>query len=468
MTVSDNKLDTSTQRVDYESLRVVATSRGYGQVAVLLAVLLISTVLILVYAPWQQSITGSGKIIILSPMERPQNIEAQISARLTKWFVRDGQTVKQGELIAELSDIDPKFLDPEQLKHLENQKAALTARRAAAQDRHKALEQQLLSLKQSQSAAVPSASERALQADDRFKLAQQAVEAAKQNHVTTTLNLQRMKELFEKGLRSKRDLELSELDNTRARTDLERAHASLEIARHDQKLAQLDQSKVRADTEASISNIAASLASAQETVESTSGEIFKLDVELQNLNQRIKQRKVYAPTAGRIVKLQCVGAGATVDAGTVLAVIAPDTRDLAAELTISDNDAPLVSVGRPVRLQFAGWPALQFSGWPSIAVGTFGGRVSVIDAIDDGRNCYRVIVRPDAEAIAQGRDEPWPDAKFLRPGAEVSGWIMLDTVSLGFELWRQFNSFPPTVKLEELGLHKTPEKTKSDVKRKSK
>lgn len=469
MKASETSLNKSPdQGINYESLKAVASGGGYGEIAVLLAIILISVILILVYAPWQQSITGSGKVIIMSPMERPQNIEAQIPARLTKWYVRDGQMVKQNELIAELSDLDPKFLDPQQSSHLQNQKTALIARRAAAEARCNALERQLQSLKQSQNAAVPSAGERALQANDRFTLAQQAVEAAKQNSLTTALNLQRIKELYEKGLRSKRDLELSELDNTRARTDLERAYASLEIARHDQKLAILDKDKVKADTEASMSNIAASMASARETVESTSSDIFKLDVELQNLNQRIKQRKVYSPSEGRIVKLLCVGAGETVDAGTVLAVIAPNTKDLAAELTISDNDAPLVSVGRPVRLQFAGWPALQFSGWPSIAVGTFGGRVSVIDAIDDGRNSYRVIVRPDAEAIAQGKDEPWPDAKFLRPGAEVSGWIMLDSVSLGFELWRQFNSFPPTVKLEELGLHKTSEKPKTEVKRKSK
>ena len=461
---SEKQIETA----NYESLKAVATSTSYAKVATLLAFIFVSIVLILVFAPWQQSITGSGKVIILSPMERPQNIEAQIPARLTRWYVRDGQVVKQGELIADLDDLDPKFLDPEQSTHLKNQKTALLARREAAQARYKALQQQLGNLKLSQNAAVPSANERALQTNDRLKLAQQAVEAAKQNNVTTNLNLQRIKDLYEKGLRSKRDLELSELDNIRAQTDLERAYASLEIARHDQKLALLDQGKVKADTEASISNIAATMASAQETIESTSSEIFKLDIELENVNQRVKQRKVYAPTAGRIVKLLCVGAGETVDAGTVLAVIAPDTKDLAAELTISDNDAPLVSVGRQVRLQFAGWPALQFSGWPSIAVGTFGGRVSVIDAVDDGRNCYRVIVKPDTELIERGKDEPWPDAKFLRPGAEVSGWIMLDRVSLGFELWRQFNSFPPTVKLEELGLHKTSEKTSSDVKRKSK
>ena len=106
-------------------------------------------------------------------------------------------------------------------------------------------------------------------------------------------------------------------------------------------------------------------------------------------------------------------------------------------------------------LNFAGWPAVQFVGWPSIAVGTFAGRVKVMDAIDDGNKRFRVIITPDEELIRSGKEEPWPKLDQLRPGAEVNGWVMLDTVSLGFELWRQFNAFPPTVQRGPIGEKKT-------------
>lgn len=461
-------MDSGTEESQYQSLRAVATFGGYRTIAIVLTIGLLMVAGMLVYVPWQQSVAGTGKIIIFSPMERPQNIEAQIPARLKRWYVKDGQVVKQGELIAELSDLDSKFLDPEQSRRLKGQKQALSARRQAAQARYDALAKQLESLKRSQSVALPSASERAHQTTDRIWAAEQAVEAAQQTTVTADLNLERIRELHEKGLRSTRDMELAELDKTRAVTDLDRAKAALQLAKRDRTVAVLDQDKVVADTDAAMSNISAVIAAAQETIESTSSDIFKLEIDLENVSLRMEQRKVYAPTAGRILRLMRVGAGETVDAGAVLAVIVPDTEDLAAELMISDNDVPLVAVGRPVRLQFAGWPALQFSGWPSIAVGTFAGRIAVIDPVDDGRNSYRVIVKPDTEAIARGQDEPWPQAKFLRTGAEVHGWIMLDTVSLGFELWRQFNSFPPTVNPGELGLKNSSGTSSSDVKRKSK
>jgi len=108
------------------------------------------------------------------------------------------------------------------------------------------------------------------------------------------------------------------------------------------------------------------------------------------------------------------------------------------ELWVDGNDVPLLRDGRHVRIQFEGWPALQFSGWPSVAVGTFGGRVAVIDAVDDGKGKFRVLVVPD-------RSEPWPSGRYLRQGVRAHGWILLNRVSLAYELWRQFNGFPPAI-----------------------
>jgi hypothetical protein len=99
----------------------------------------------------------------------------------------------------------------------------------------------------------------------------------------------------------------------------------------------------------------------------------------------------------------------------------------------------LIEEGRPVRLQFEGWPAVQFAGWPAVAVGTFGGRVALIDPSDDGRGRFRLLVVPDE------LDAPWPEARFLRQGVRAKGFVLLDQVSLGYELWRRANGFPPTV-----------------------
>ena len=73
----------------------------------------------------------------------------------------------------------------------------------------------------------------------------------------------------------------------------------------------------------------------------------------------------------------------------------------------------------------------------SVAVGSFGGRVAFVDASDDGYGDFRVMVVPDPD------QEPWPAPRYLRQGTRAKGWILLEEVTVGFELWRQLNGFPP-------------------------
>jgi len=221
------------------------------------------------------------------------------------------------------------------------------------------------------------------------------------------------------------------------------------VVSKDADIAGLDFKRISADTSASVNAIQASRADANQVIASTSADLDRLEIDIQNLAQRIQQRAVRAPCAGRVVRLNRVGSGETVSAGSVLATIVPGTDDRAAAIMIRDYDAPLLSVGNPVRLAISGWPSLQFVGWPSVAVGTFAGRISVIDAVDDGKHFYRIIVVPDRKAIAQKKEEPWPSVKYLRPGAQATGWVLLSNVPLWYEVWRQFNGFQPTVPAPE-------------------
>ena len=150
---------------------------------------------------------------------------------------------------------------------------------------------------------------------------------------------------------------------------------------------------------------------------------------------------VRAPVDGKVVRLFTLGAGETVKQGDQLAVIAPQTTSLAVELLINGTDAPLMAIGQKVRLEFDGFPAVQVAGWPSVAVGTFGGEISVVDALesDDGKGQFRVVIKPDSTS------ELWPNPENLRLGTKCAGWMQLNTVSLGYELWRQINSFPISV-----------------------
>lgn len=465
---SDDYLDESEIKGNYvgsyksQALSMIKVPGSLIVIAICCTTLIVISALCLIFIPWQQSISGRGKVIIFSPMERPQNLETPIPGRIARWFVRDGQVVEKGEPIVGLDEIDPKFLAPNQLQRLQDWKSALENKREAALARSAALKEQLVHLKDARESSVQSADRKRSQASDKLDAAKQTVTAAQQNLKTAELNLNRIKTLFDKGLRSKRDFELSELDFVKARTELERALNQLEVAEKETQVANLEVAKIAASTNATIQSVSASYNSAMETVANTESEIQKLRIDIGHLQNRITQRILKSPIDGRVVRLLKAGAGETVKSCAQLAVIAPETKDLAVELKVQGNDAPLISTGRPVRLQFAGWPAVQFTGWPSVAVGTFAGRVAVVDAVDDGTGSFRIIVVPDEKAVEENKDQPWPDTKFLRPGSEAHGWVMLNTVSLGFELWRQFNAFPPSLDKSEF------EKKTGDIKRKTK
>jgi membrane fusion protein, adhesin transport system len=433
----------------YASFQSLGSPSRLRFFALLLIVLFFVVVFCLLFVPWQQTVTGVGKVTVFDPVNRPQSIEAQLSGRIKKWYVKEGQSVEAGELLAELDDIDPKYLSPLQVPQLEAQKQALAQRQKATQMRIVALNRQLASLSVSQQASLPAAGVRVQQNRVRVFAAQQSVIAAEQAEKTAKYNFDRLQSLFDKGLRSRRDYELAELDYRRAQTELERARAQFGVSQQDVSVSSLDQSKVLGDTSAALANVSSALASAQESLASTQAEISKLDVEVEGLRRRVSLREIRSPRAGTVVRIMRLGEGETVSEGMVIATVVPFSTDQAVELYVSDWDAVLLKQNDPVRLQFSGWPAIQFSGWPSIATGTFGGRVAVIDAVDDGTSRYRVLVRPDMAKVEEGRDQPWPSQTHLRPGTTASGWILLRRVPLGYELWRQFNGFPPTVDMTE-------------------
>jgi hypothetical protein len=165
---------------------------------------------------------------------------------------------------------------------------------------------------------------------------------------------------------------------------------------------------------------------------------------------RVAQQKVFAPIDGRVSRIgKTIGPGQTVKRDDDLCELVPQTRDQAVELYVSEADASLVRVGRQVRLQFNGFPAVQVSGFPQAAYGTFAGIVTNIDPDSSGKSGVRLWVTPDRDGIRSGREKRWPGAELLRPGTGTVGWILLERVPLWYELWRQFNAFPPEFRDEK-------------------
>jgi RND family efflux transporter MFP subunit len=169
-------------------------------------------------------------------------------------------------------------------------------------------------------------------------------------------------------------------------------------------------------------------------VASAGAELSRVDVNLSRQSIQI----VRAPRDGVILRVNAGDAATYISMGQVVATFVPDNAERALELYIDGRDVSLVRDGARVRVQFEGWPVIQISGWPSVAVGTFSGRVIAIDPSAQSNGRFRVLVEEDSS-----EGEAWPDRRFVRFGSKARAWVLLDTVPVGYEIWRQLNNFPP-------------------------
>ncbi|MEO1244323.1 MAG: HlyD family efflux transporter periplasmic adaptor subunit [Pseudomonadota bacterium] len=213
------------------------------------------------------------------------------------------------------------------------------------------------------------------------------LEAAETAVRTAEIDSRRMKDLFDQGLAARREYE---------------------------------QARIR------VQELLASVAEA-------AAELTRVDVNLSRQSVQI----VRAPRDGVILRVFAGDAATFVRAGDVVATFVPDNARRAVELFIDGRDVALVREGAKVRLQFEGWPVVQFSGWPSVAVGTFSGEVVAVDPSAQTGGRFRILVTEDDTA-----EVPWPDQRFVRFGSTARGWVLLERVSVGYEVWRQMNNFP--------------------------
>lgn len=418
------------EKVTLDLLKKVSTPHSLKKGAILTFVIVVFSTVMLFFIPWQQTTFGMGRVVAFAPLDRQQYIEAPVEGRVSRWLVNEGAHVKAGDVILEMSDNDPDII-----RRLEQERLAIENRIRAAEIRVESLRSRIASLQESLINAVEAAENRKQMAAQRVTAAEQAVEAAEAQFNTAKLNYERQKELEQKGLSSKRNLELAELEYRRSETELERARAALNAARVELSAFLAERNRTRTDISAQINEAKGALAAAMSELAAAKAALPQVEMRLARQSAQV----VRSPRSGTIMRFIVKQGGELLKPGDPVAILIPDSAERAVELYIDGNDIPLISVGRPVRLQFQGWPALQLSGWPGLAFGTFGGTVALVDVTDNGTGKFRVLVVPDEN------DEEWPPEQYLRQGVRAKGWIFLNRVSLGYEIWRIFNNFPPEI-----------------------
>ena len=172
------------------------------------------------FLPWTQNIRTSGYMTTLNPYDKPQGIQSILDGQIEEWFVMEGDTLAKGDTILRISEIKSAYLDPDLIAQTQGQMNANEQSILAYDEKADNLNKQTEALIRNK---ITKAGQNKLKIDQtKVKIQTLAIEAeAARLKVANSRNQQaRIKDLYDKGIKSLTDLEVKNLSLQEAEAKL--------------------------------------------------------------------------------------------------------------------------------------------------------------------------------------------------------------------------------------------------------
>ncbi|WP_139958603.1 HlyD family secretion protein [Flavicella sediminum] len=391
--------------------------------------------LVFLFLPWTQNVSGKGFVTTLALGQRPQTIQSPIPGRIERWFVQEGDFVKKGDTILFISEIKNEYQDPQLVKRTEQQRDAKSRSVVSYQNKIGALENQVSALENERALKLSQAKNKLAQSYLKVKSDSIDFQAAKTNIEIAERQYNRTLTLQKEGLKAVIDVEAKRLKLRETQAKLVSQENKLLVSRNEVINAQLEINRVTAAYADKIAKSQSDRYTAESGQFEAEAQVSKLESQATNYQMRNAMYYITAPQDGYINKAIRGGIGETFKEGEKIVGIMPANYKLAVETFVNPIDLPLIHLGEEVRIQFDGWPAIFFSGWPNASFGTYAGKIVAIETFISANGKFRVLIAPDDEQVA------WP--KNMRVGSGANTISLLEDVPVWFEIWRQLNGFPP-------------------------
>ena len=390
---------------------------------------------IMLLLPWTQNIKSNGKITTLWQDQRPQEINSPIAGKITKWWVKEGDFVKKGDTILQISEIKAEYLDPNLIGRTQEQVFAKKNAIQFYESKVQMTEQQIKALANAKILKIEQLRNKWRQIENKLE-GERAELLAVQNELSLAKDqYERQEKMFKEGLVSKTQLQQRSvsyqnslakkisIENKLNQTQQDYTNAKIELNSIEQEYAE-KMNKAESDKFQSLS-----------IIETSKGDVSKLENQVSSYIIRNGMYILLAPQDGQIVQAKKAGIGEIIKEAENIATIVPNVASYAVEMFVRPVDLPLINMGQKVRFQFDGFPAIVFSGWPNSSYGTFGGEIKAIESNISDNGYFRILVTEDT------KDKKWP--KELKIGSGAQGIALLKEVPIWYELWRNINGFPP-------------------------
>jgi len=399
----------------------------------LIGLLIIS--LALIFLPWTQNIRSRGNITSLYQEQKPQKIYSPIAGKISKWWVKEGDTVLAGDTLAKITEIKGEYLDPNLIKRTQEQLNAKVGSLKYYEQKVEATDDQIQNLRRSLSLKLNQVENKIKQLQQKLVGERAELEAAVNDYNLSKDQFERNQKMYREGLISQTQYQQRNVAMQNALAKKTTAENKVNQTLQEITNTQIELKGVDQEYSEKANKAESERFQSLGQVETNKGDIAKLENQVTNYTLRNGMYYIIAPQAGQIIQATKSGIGEIIKEGEDLLTIVPDNNNVAVEIFVRPVDLPLVHPGEEVRLIFDGYPVILFAGgWPNQSYGTFPGKIRAVENTINDQGLFRVIVQEDPSG------KKWP--KQLRIGAGAQGIALLNNVPIWYELWRNINGFP--------------------------
>lgn len=391
--------------------------------------------IIVLFLPWTQNIKVQGNVSTLYQEQRPQQLNSPIPGKIIKWYVKNGDYVKKGDTLLQLSEVKEDYLDPLLVKRTEQQVDAKKGLQKYYEAKVGTTNSQLQALNSARDLKLSQLKVKISQLNNKLAGEEAELVAVNNELKMTSDQYERQKKMYDEGLVSLTQFQQRSVSYQNALAKKTATENKLAQTRQEIVNVSIEQNATIQDYNEKLSKTEGDRFQSMGQIEGSDGDIAKLENQVANYRARQGLYFVIASQDGQVVQINKAGIGEILKDGESIATIVPDKVDYAVEIYIKPVDLPLVKEGQRVMCIFDGFPAIVFSGWPNSSYGTFAGKVIAIENNISANGMFKALV------IEDKNEKQWPPK--IKMGTGVQGIAILNDVPIWYELWRNINGFPP-------------------------
>ena len=389
----------------------------------------------IMFLPWTQNIKTQGNVSTLFQEQRPQKLNSPIPGRIIKWYVKNGDVVKKGDTILQISEIKDDYLDPLLVERTQEQVQAKKGVRDYYNAKISTTENQIAAITAAKDLKLNQIKIKIAQLQNKLKAEQAELTAVNNELKIAQDQLNRQNKMYEEGLVSLTQLQQRNVSYQNALAKKTSAENKLAQTQQEITAQNIEQNAVIQEYTEKLSKTEGDRFQSMGQVAGSTGDIAKLENQVATYKVRKGLYYILATQDGQITQLTKAGIGEIVKDAETIGIIVPKKIDYIAEIYVKPVDLPLIRENQKVMLTFDGFPAIVFSGWPNSSYGTFSGKIIAIENSISENGLFKAIV---AEDKTQKR---WPPN--MKIGTGASGIAILNDVPIWYEIWRNINGFPP-------------------------